>query len=76
MNKKEVFIFNNSMKTTFFGAGRRFLFVWISLAISSVSLFTRLATFSEWASFITWLGGLYIVANVGERVADSVKNSK
>ena len=57
-----------------FGSGRRFLFVWASLTIATVAMFTGIARFAEWSTFTTWLGGVYIAANVGEKWAEKVKN--
>jgi len=58
------------IKPLLFDSGRRFLFVWVALAIAAVALFIKFATFAEWASFAQWLGGIYIVANVGEKFAE------
>ena len=60
------------VKRLFFGSGRRFTFVWSALAIATVALFTNLAKFAEWASFVNWLGGAYILANVGEKFAEKI----
>lgn len=35
-----------------------------------------LAVFSEWATFVQWLFGLYVIGNFSEHATDAYKNIK
>ena len=53
--------------------GRKFLFCLLLTVLSFVLVLTKSITSKEWTDFIMVIGGLYILGNVGAKIADGIE---
>ena len=55
--------------------GRKFLFCLLLTVLSFVMVITKSLTPKEWTDFVMVVGGIYIIGNVGVRIADSIEKN-
>lgn len=53
--------------------GRKFLFCLLLTVLSFVMVLYKVLTPKEWTDFVMVVGGIYVLGNVGVRLADSIE---